>query len=302
MHGGNRLVECTVKRKFWIINVKNCIKKILKSCPVCIRYKQQNKQQLMGILPEYRVKVAFPFYHCGVDYAGPASMKFSNGREQKSFKGYIAVFICMTTRAIHLEAVSGLTTDAFMAALKRFFARRGKSGHIYSDNGTNFVGAAGAMEKEFARVIKQNANLAEVLEHQLVKWHFIPPGSPHFGGLWEAAVKSMKFHLKRVIGENKMTFEEMSTLLAQIEAILNSRPMCDISNGDESLDVLTPVHFLIGRPMIDAPEFVNDAAIGCLERWKLVQKMRKHFWNNWTNDYLTNLHLRYKWKTASQNL
>ncbi|XP_059223158.1 uncharacterized protein LOC131996964 [Stomoxys calcitrans] len=158
------------------------------------------------------------------------------------------------------------------------------------------------MEKEFARVIKQNVNLADVLEHQLVKWHFIPPGSPHFGGFWEAAVKSMKYHLKRVIGENKMTFEEMSTLLAQIEAILNSRPMCDISNGDESMDVLTPDHFLIDRPMIDAPEFVNDAAIGCLDRWKLVQKMRKHFWNNWTNDYLTNLQQSYKWKTASQNL
>ncbi|XP_059221508.1 uncharacterized protein LOC131996077 [Stomoxys calcitrans] len=117
MHGGNRMVESTVRRKFWIMNLRNGVKKVIRSCPVCIRYKQQNTQQLMGILPDYRVKVSFPFYHYGIDYAGPVLMKFSNGRGQRSFKGYIAVFICMKNRTVHLEAASGLTTEAFMAAL-----------------------------------------------------------------------------------------------------------------------------------------------------------------------------------------
>ncbi|XP_059217632.1 uncharacterized protein LOC131994772 [Stomoxys calcitrans] len=256
----------------------------------------------MGIPPDYRVKVSFPFYHCGIDYAGPVLMKFFNGRGQRSFKGYIAVFICMTTRAVHLEAVSGLTTEAFMAELKRFFARRGRSAHLYSDNGTNFDGAARSIEKDFVQAVRQNANLTETLENHQVKWHFIPPASPHFGGLWEAAVKFMKYHLKRIIGETKMTYEEMSTLLAQIEAVLNSRPICSMNEDVEVLEVLTPGRFLIGRPLIEVPESINERNMGCMDRWKLIQKMKKHFWNSWTNDYLTTLQQRYKWKTSTKNL
>lgn len=117
----------------------------------------------MGDLPKNRIAVTHPFTHVGVDYAGPVQMRVSRGRGQKSFKGYIAVFVCMASKAVHLEAVSELSTEAFMAALRRFFARRGKSAHIYSDNGTNFVGAAKKIEKEYAEAIKNNSAIAGIL-------------------------------------------------------------------------------------------------------------------------------------------
>ena len=124
LHGGNRLVESIIRRKYWITGLKNAIKKCIHRCTKCLRYKKEQQYQLMGTLPQHRVNVSQPFTHCGVDYAGPLNIKCSNGRGQKSFKGYVAVFICMATKAIHLEAVSSLTTDAFLGALRRFFARR----------------------------------------------------------------------------------------------------------------------------------------------------------------------------------
>lgn len=302
LHGGNRLTEVTIKRKYWIQGIKKSIKKYIRSCPRCIRYKKEAANQIMGNLPEPRVLASHPFMHTGVDYAGPLLMKCSRGRGQKCYKGYIAVFVCMATKAIHLEAVSDLTTDAFIAALKRFFSRRGKSSHMYSDNGTNFVGARKKIDVDFAAAVRNNKSAILFLTEEKVQWHFIPPAAPHHGGIWEAGVKSVKHHLRRVIGDAKLTYEEMSTLLSQVEAVLNSRPLMYLDNEDlESLDVLTPGHFLIGRPMTDSPEHV-DEVVGCLNKWKLIQKMKKDFWNRWKDEYLASLQQRRKWVQPEENL
>ncbi|XP_037929829.1 uncharacterized protein LOC119664405, partial [Teleopsis dalmanni] len=299
LHGGHRLMENVIKRRYWIFGLKNLIKKCIRECVRCTRYKALKQKQLMGDLPEYRVNVSAPFAHCGVDYAGPLLIKCSKGRGQKTFKGYVAVFVCMATKALHLELVSDMTSDSFLAALKRLFARRGKCSHIYSDNGTNFVGASKKLDKDLQQAIKSNVSAVCALEAEGIKWHFIPPASPHFGGLWESAVKSIKHHLKRVVGENKLTYEELSTLLTQIEGILNSRPLC--ANVDDN-DILTPGHFLIGHAIIDYPEAVDDMNISSLNRWKIIQAMKKHFWKRWKEEYLTNLQQRYKWKGVQANV
>ncbi|XP_037931692.1 uncharacterized protein LOC119666485 [Teleopsis dalmanni] len=208
----------------------------------------------------------------------------------------------MCTKAIHLEAVSDLSSEAFIAALKRFFPRRGKSAHLYSDNGTNFIGALKKLDKEFGNAIKNNTSMLPILAAEKIEWHFIPPASPHFGGIWEAAVKSVKYHLKRVIGETKLTFEEMTTLLNQIEAVLNSRPLCYTSSDIDSIDVLTPGHFLIGRPILDEPETEVKNNISLIDRSKLVQKIKTDFWKKWKNEYVTSLQKRNKWFREKPNL
>jgi hypothetical protein len=137
-------------------------------------------------------------------------------------------------------------TDAFMAGLKRFIARRGKPSVIYSDNGTNFQGAANQL-KELHALFQTSTHLHSIqtcLSEQNCDWKFIPPHTPHFGGLWEAAVKSMKHHLRRTLGIHVVTYEELSTLLTEIEACLNSRPLCTISNNPHEVMYLTPGHFL----------------------------------------------------------
>jgi len=210
----------------------------------------------MGDLPAARLTPTRPFLRCGVDYAGPFVLRAMTGRCKVTFKGYLAIFVCFSTRALHLEAVSSLSTEAFMAAFKRFISRRGRCTDIYSDCGTNFRGAAAELKELFGlmRDPAHNDQIATELSKDQIQWHFNPPGALNFGGLWEAGVKSVKFHLHRVLGESRITFEEFTTVLAQIEACLNSRPLTPMSVDPSDLTALTPGHFLIGGSLMAVPE------------------------------------------------
>ncbi|XP_050065529.1 uncharacterized protein LOC126554499 [Aphis gossypii] len=156
--------------------------------------------------------------------------------------------------AIHLEAVSNLSAQAFLAALRRFFARRGQSAHIHSDNGTNFHGASAELSRYYKEHCSNNKTVIESLATDGTEWHFNPPSAPHMGGLWKAAVKSTKHHLLRITGSAKLNFEELTTMLCQIEACLNSRPLTSQSSDPESFAVLTPAHFLVGGCLTLPPE------------------------------------------------
>jgi hypothetical protein len=244
------------------------------------------------------VNPARAFVKCGVDYAGPFTLRAIPGRSKVTFKGYLALFVCLTTRAVHLEIVSSLSTDAFLAALKRFTARRGKSSDIYSDCGTNFVGASKEL-KELLALVNSNPHQQRVSSHlanEGIRFHFNPPSAPHFGGLWEAGVKSVKHHLHRVVGNTRLTFEEMTTLMAQIEACLNSRPLTPISTDPNDLCALTPGHFLIGESLTAIPEpDITELKANRLSRWQLVQQLYQHFWRRWSGEYLSRLQQRPKW-------
>ncbi|XP_045463780.1 uncharacterized protein LOC123673339 [Harmonia axyridis] len=139
----------------------------------------------------------------------------------------------MSTKAIHVELVSDLSKDALIAALRRFVARSGRCSHLYSDRGSNFIGASREL----------NALVQKCAEYETITHHFLPGHAPHMGGLWEAGVRSVKSHLKRVIGDQILTYEEFYTLLVQIEVALNSRPLTPISSDPNDLSVLTPGHF-----------------------------------------------------------
>ncbi|XP_043466349.1 uncharacterized protein LOC122501140 [Leptopilina heterotoma] len=148
----------------------------------------------MGDLPDFRVTPSRPFSHTGVDYAGPYDVKLSPGRGCKTRKAYIALFICCCTRAVHIELVSDGSSATFLAAFQRFVSRRGKPTNVYSDNGHNFVRADRELS-QFLNELGANADLHDKLISEGIAWHFIPPNAPHFGGLWEAGVKSVNFHL-----------------------------------------------------------------------------------------------------------
>ncbi|XP_026734736.1 uncharacterized protein LOC113498790 [Trichoplusia ni] len=185
-------------------------------------------------------------------------------------------------------------------SLKRFISRRGKPTEIFSDNGTNFVAAA----KEIGSFIKQkNEPLVDFASQQSINFKFIPAYTPHFGGIWEAGVKSAKHLLRRVLGECHLTFEELSTLFAQVEAILNSRPLCPLSSSPNDLLSLSPGHFIIGRPLIALPTpNLEDVKEGQLRRYMRLEKLRQHFWRRWQKEYLSELQQRTKWRTNTSKL
>ena len=132
----------------------------------------------------------------------------------KAYKGYIAIFVCMVTRAVHIEIVSDYTTATFLLAFRRFTSRRGLCSTIYSDNGTTFQGASAEIQRLFNSAIVFGQEVANAVAEDEVRWNFIPPRAPHFGGLWEAGVKAAKDHLRRVLGEAKLTHKQFSTLTA----------------------------------------------------------------------------------------
>lgn len=161
------------------------------------------------------------------------------------------MFVCLVTRAIHVELVSDATTQAFIAALKRMVSRRGIISRIVSDNGTNFVGANNYLRSVVEQLERDSGTLEEQFKF---KWKFITPGAPHHGGIYEAAVKSVKHYLVRVIGETTLTFEEYSTVLCQVEACVNSRPLGPLNDDPTSLNAITPAHFLIGEALVRIPD------------------------------------------------
>ncbi|GFU88064.1 integrase catalytic domain-containing protein [Trichonephila clavipes] len=197
---------------------------------------------MMGDLPRDRIVPFIPFEKVGLDYAGPIITKPNlKKRSRVTLKSYIAIFICFSTKATHLEVVSDLTTEAFLACLRRFIARRSKPSVIWSDNATNFKGARNILS-EWNEICKSN-RIQLFSAEEGIEWNFIPPASPHFGGLWEANIKSMKRILLRVAKSAIMNFEELTTLMAQIEAVLNSRPLSPLSSDPNDLNPLTPGHF-----------------------------------------------------------
>ncbi|GFU91343.1 integrase catalytic domain-containing protein [Trichonephila clavipes] len=145
--------------------------------------------------------------------------------------------------------------------------------------------------------------LAEFLTNESIEWNFIPPRSPNHGKLWEAGVKAFKFHLKRVVGNAHLTLEEFITILCEIEAVLNSRPLTPLTSDFDDFETLTPGHFLVGRPLtsIVEPQITNINE-NQLSRWERVKKITQHIYRLWKRDYLNNLQERHKWKFNKNNV
>ena len=179
------------------------------------------------------------FRSAAVDFAGPYLLKASGGRGIKTSKGYIASFFCMSTDAMHLELVSSLSSQDFLAAFRSLISRRGAIVDVYSDNGTNFVGA----NKEISLMVDQCLADLKVRHYFIdsrISWHFNPPSAPHMGGYWEAGIKRIKYHIKRALGNVLLTYEEFNTLLTEVEACVNSRPLVDHSSQPADVHPLTP--------------------------------------------------------------
>ncbi|XP_071581131.1 uncharacterized protein [Temnothorax nylanderi] len=302
LHAGPQFTLHLLREHYWILRARQTIRAVLHKCVRCARESAKAAHELMGDLPSCRVtSTPRAFLHCGIDYAGPIQVRSTPGRGHTSRKAYIAVFVCMTVKATHLELVGDCTTPAFIAAFDRFCARRGVPSDMYSDNATTFHGAQREISVTWSEATR-DSNFQSSLATQGVRWNFIPPSAPHFGGLWEACVRSVKFHMKRVIGAHTLTFEELSTLLCKIEACLNSRPIAPGSDNFDDYNSVTPSHFLIGSALTSAPTpSLLEEKETRLTRWQLITQMRDSFWKLWSNDYLHTLQQRPKWRQI-QNL
>ncbi|XP_046615350.1 uncharacterized protein LOC124302827 [Neodiprion virginianus] len=296
LHGGTQVTLVTLRSQYWVVGGRVPVRSFIRRCITCIRNRAMLGYQLMGQLPPSRFSQVRPFINSGVDYAGPIFLRTFRGRGARTYKGYIVVFVCFSTSAIHLEMATDYSSEGFIAAYKRFTSRRGICETLTSDCETNLVGADAELRRLFQATSKEFSTIATSLANDGTLWKFNPPSAPHFGGKWEAAVKSVKFHLKRVIGDSRLSYEEYATLLAQIEGVLNSRPLCALSDDPSDLYALTPGHFLIGSALNAIPEpSLGHLPTSRLSRWQLLRQMLEHFWSRWSSEYLQQMQLRAKW-------
>lgn len=295
LHAGPQLVLSRIRTEFWPLNGRRTVRSVLIKCIVCFKYKPVGFIQQMGNLPADRVSVSRVFSKIGIDYAGPYLIKEIKHRNKKLVKAYVCIFICLATKAVHIELVTDLTVDGFLNIFRRFIARRGLCSDIYSDNATNFTGANRELRK--FGVLVNDIKFQSFLTESSIKWHFIPPRSPHFGGLWESAVRSVKSHLMKILNNVHLTYEDLYTLLTQIESILNSRPLTPLTDDPNDFQILTPGHFIIGDSLTSYPEpSISQLQVNLKSRYKHLQMLTEHFWKRWSSEYLHNLQVRSKWQ------
>ncbi|XP_049871346.1 uncharacterized protein LOC126370517 isoform X2 [Pectinophora gossypiella] len=306
LHASQKLLLASLHQRYYLINGIREIKHVIYKCVTCFKLKAKASHQLMGSLPSDRVNPSRPFEKVGIDFGGPFSIKLHRVRKPLILKAYIVLFVCFITKAIHIELVSNMTTECFLQCLKRFISRRNKPSVIYCDNGSTFKGAKNQLKELHS--LHSNKKHQDQVGHYAsnlgIQFSFIPSYSPVFGGLWEAGIKSAKYHLKRVVGQQILTYEELNSVIIQIEGILNSRPILSLPLVDSNdMSYLTPAHFLTGTSLTSYPEpDLTDVPISRLSFWRQCTQMIQSFWKTWSKQYLTQLQSRPKWHHNVPNI
>ena len=300
MHGGIKETLTELRARFWVVKGRSLVRKVLRQCVRCMRYNgRPYSAPNPPPLPHFRVNASPPFSSIGVDYAGPLYIKGAGN------KVWIALFTCCITRAIHLELIPDMTTETFIRCFRRFTCRRGTPTRIVSDNSKTFKAAS----KELAR-IQADPIIKDYFAQLRVCWSFNVAKAPWWGGFYERLVGSVKRCLKKVVGNARLTFDELLTVIVEVEGTLNSRPLTYVA-ADDAEEPLTPAHLLTGYRLLGLPDphsvleqdadFVVSGDRSSITRMEYTRRLLRHFWKRWRSEYLISLRDTHKYTNITGN-
>ena len=280
----------------WIVGGSSAVSSYIYKCTKCRKFRRSVEVQRMANLPPERLEATPPFVYCGMDCFGPFYVK--EGR--KEMKRYGLLLTCMCSRAIHIEMLDDLSTDAFINALRAFIAIRGPVRQLRSDQGTNFVGA----RHELTEALKDmNQECVKELGCEFV---MNTPAASHMGGVWERQIRTIRSVLTSILDQSSRRLDSSSlrTYLYEVMAIVNSRPLTTEHLNDPSgPQPLTPNHILTMKSSVIFPppgKFVKED-LYLRKRWRRVQYLTNEFWSRWKREYLLNLQQRQKWHKKCRN-
>lgn len=299
-HAGRGHTLAKLREKYWIPGANAAVRHVIANCVTCRRYRAPVVEQKMADLPKDRVTSAPPFTYTGVDYFGPYVIK--EGR--KELKRYGCLFTCLASRAVHIETANSLESDSFIQALRRFIAYRGPVREIRSDNGSNFVGATNELQQAINEM--DNDQIRSRLRQEGTEWIFNPPSASHMGGIWERQIRTTRKVLTVLLHEHgtRLDDESFRTLLCEVQAIINSRPLTFASSDPDDFNPLSPSNILTMKTsvILPPPGVFQRADVYLRRRWRRVQYLANLFWTRWKREYLLTLQQRPKWNSPRRNL
>ena len=295
-HQGIDYLRAKMEERYTILKLRSSLRSIKSNCVTCRMFRAATIQPIMADLTVERLAYQSPpFTNTGVDYFGPFYVTVRRTTEKRW--GFL--FTCLTTRAVHVEIVPSMDASSCVMGVERFVSRRGTPAIIWSDNGTNFVGA----EKELRENIEKwnTINIAVELAHKGIKWRFNPPSAPHQGGIWERLVRSFKRVLYTILGTRRLTDEVLSTTFCLVEHALNSRPLTPVSADPSDLGALTPNHSLLGNQARSFPSIICVDEFDHRKRYARAQSYANAIWSRWIKEYVPALNRRSKWQTPAEH-
>ena len=288
-----------LRATFWVIKGRRAVREVVGACLDCRKRHAKPFHPEMAPLPACRVTpFQPPFSQIGVDYFGPLYVTVKRSTEKR----YGVLFTCLATRAVNIELAETLDTDSCLMAWRRHISLRGTPTDVWSDNGTNLTACEKELKEGLERIMAEG-RLVKVMADRGVNWYFSPPSAPHFGGSWESLVKAAKHALRVVLGCTTVKEEVLRTVMAEVVAILNARPLTHLSVDPEDESPLTPNHFLLGRahPHIPPDVFDEEGPLSH-KRWRQAQELTARFWRRWMLEYVPSLMERRKWTRKNRNV
>lgn len=298
-HYGVSTTASKIRSRFWIVKLLKMTKSIKHNCIMCKRLDKKLSEQVMGKLPEERLKPA-PAWHCtAIDLFGPFKIK-DEVKKRTTGKAYGVIFNCLGTRAVYVDLAADYSTEKFLMVLRRFVSLRGYPSKLYSDNGPQLVAA-----NEELKSVTKGWKWEELKAFGTVEgfqWEFTTADAPWQNGVSEALVKSVKRAITAAINESILTFSELQTVLFEIANLVNERPIGRHPTSPDDGTYLCPNDLLLGRSTSRVPSGPFKTTSNPRHRFEFIQGIVTNFWKKWTRDYFPSLIIRQKWHTAHRNM